>query len=158
MSQFIWKEAAWLRAFMQHLAIMKKSWGFIDKILHGQKTIESRWYSNKSKPWDNIKEGELVYFKDTGGLVRARAEVESVKQYDNLTPNLVNDILAEYAGRIGLEPGSVPEFRTLFKDKKYCILIFLKNVKEVPMFDIDKKGFGSMSAWISADNILSLKK
>ena len=40
---------------MEHVAIMKKSWGFIEKILGGQKTIESRWYSLKSKPWDNIK-------------------------------------------------------------------------------------------------------
>lgn len=28
---------------MIHIAIMKKEWGFIDKILTGQKIIESRW-------------------------------------------------------------------------------------------------------------------
>lgn len=29
---------------MEHVAIMKKSWGLTRKILSGEKTIESRWY------------------------------------------------------------------------------------------------------------------
>lgn len=29
---------------MEHVAIMRKSWGLTDKILSGQKKIESRWY------------------------------------------------------------------------------------------------------------------
>ena len=66
---------------MEHLAIMRKSWGLTDKILTGQKKIESRWYSVKYKPWDSIKEGETVYFKDSGGPVRIKAEVARVMQF-----------------------------------------------------------------------------
>ena len=35
---------------MQHVAIMKKSWGLTDKILSGQKKIESRWYLSSFCP------------------------------------------------------------------------------------------------------------
>jgi len=70
---------------MEHLAIMKKSWGLTDKILSGRKKIESRWYSARRAPWDRIKKGEIVYFKDSGGPVRTRTEVDKVMQFENLT-------------------------------------------------------------------------
>ena len=65
---------------MEHIAIMKKSWGLTQKILNGQKKIESRWYSVKYRPWDRIKEGETVYFKDSGEPVKLKAEVSKVMQ------------------------------------------------------------------------------
>lgn len=61
---------------MQHVAIIKKSWGLTEKVLNGQKKIESRWYMAKHAPWDRIKEGEVVCFKDSGEPVSLKAEVE----------------------------------------------------------------------------------
>lgn len=71
---------------MEHLAIMRKSWELTDKILNGQKKIESRWYSVRYKPWGAIKKGETVYFKDSGGPVKIKAEVSRVIQFNSLTP------------------------------------------------------------------------
>ena len=51
---------------MEHLAIMRKSWGLTKKILSGEKKIESRWYKSKYPPWGKIRSGEIVYFKDSG--------------------------------------------------------------------------------------------
>jgi len=34
-----------------HVAIMRKGWGLTGKILTGEKTIESRWYMNRYRPW-----------------------------------------------------------------------------------------------------------
>lgn len=45
----------------------------------------------------------------------------------------------------------------MFKDKNYCLLIFLKNPREINYFDISKKGFGAMSAWITVKNIKEIK-
>lgn len=143
---------------MEHLAIMKKSWGLTDKILNGQKKIESRWYSVKYKPWDTIKKGETVYFKDSGGPVRIKAEVSKVMQFDSLTPKKVKEILNEYGRDDGIEKEKIPEFFGRFKNKKYCLLIFLKNPQRIKPFDIDKTGFGAMSAWITVDNIARIKK
>ncbi len=137
---------------------MKKSWGLTDKVLSGQKKIESRWYSAKRKPWDSIKEDEVIYFKDSGGPARVKAEVSKVVQFTDLTPKKVREILDEYGKNDGIEREKVPEFFERFKNKKYCILIFLKNPQEIKPFEIDKTGFGAMSAWITVDNISKIKK
>ncbi|MDO8435991.1 MAG: ASCH domain-containing protein [bacterium] len=143
---------------MEHLAIMKKSWELTDKILNKQKKIESRWYSVKYKPWDSIKEGETIYFKDSGEPVRIKAEVSKVIQFADLTPSRVKEILDEYGKDDGIEKVKIPEFFERFKNKKYCMLIFLKNPRAIKSFEIDKTGFGAMSAWIEVNNINRIKR
>ncbi|MBW3019861.1 hypothetical protein KY334_01075 [Candidatus Woesearchaeota archaeon] len=143
---------------MDHLAIMRKSWNLTHKILTGEKKIESRWYMNKYQPWGKIKNGDVVYFKDSGSLVKVKAEVSKVIQYENLTPSKVKEIFQEYGSKDGIAVSSIPKFVEMFKDKKYCILIFLKNPEEIKPFDIDKKGYGNMAAWISVDDINQIKK
>ncbi len=79
-------------------------------------------------------------------------------QFTDLTPNRVKEILNEYGNEDGLEKEKIPEFFERFKDKKYCMLIFLKNPQKVEPFEIDKTGFGAMSAWITVDDISKIKK
>lgn len=143
---------------MQHVAIMNKSWGLIPKIIDGQKKIESRWYFTKHKPWDAIFKGELVYFKDSGGLVSVKAEIEKVIQFHELTPIKVQEIFNKYGQDIGWDKDEIPKFLEKFQDKKYCILIFLKNPVQIKPFEIDKTGFGAMSAWITVSDVLKIKK
>ncbi len=143
---------------MQHIAIMQKSWGLTDKILSGEKSIESRWYQKKYKPWDNIKSGEIIYFKDSGGPAKIKAEASRVMQFSDLTPKKVKEILDKYGRNDGIEKEKIPEFFERFKNKKYCILIFLKNPTGIKPFEIDKTGFGAMAAWISVNNVAKIKK
>ena len=143
---------------MEHIAIMKKSWGLTDKILNGQKKIESRWYSVKCKPWDRIKEGEVVYFKDSGEPIRIKAEVDKVMQYADLTPKKIKEILDKYGKDDGIENEKIPEFFERFQNKKYCMLIFLKKPVAITPLDIDKTGFGMMSAWITIDDVRKIKR
>lgn len=138
---------------MHHVAIMRKDWGLTEKILSGKKSIESRWYKNKSRPWDSISIGDTVFFKDSGSPVTLKATVRKVIQYCNLTPHMVRKILDKYAKRDGIDQKDVQKFYGLFKDKKYCLLIFLQDPVSVRPFNITKKGFGAMSAWITVDNI-----
>lgn len=146
------------RKIMEHVAIMKKSWGLTDKILDGRKKIESRWYLAKCRPWDRIKKEEAVYFKDSGCPVKIKARVEKILQFADLTPGRVREILDEYGKDDGLVPEKLFEFYKRFKDKKYCILVFLKNPRRVKPFNIDKKGLGLMSAWLTVDDIARIKK
>jgi len=143
---------------MEHIAIMRKSWGLTDKILTGQKKIESRWYSVKYKPWNRIKEGETVYFKNSGEPIRIRAIVGRVQQFFDLTPQRVREILDEYGADDGIERVNIPEFLERFKNKKYCVLISLKNPQEIRPFEINKAGFGAMSAWITVDDISRIRR
>ena len=142
---------------MEHVAIMKKSWGLTDKIMSGQKKIESRWYAAKHRPWDRIKEDDIVYFKDSGEPVKIKAGVEKVIQFENLNSKKVAEILEIYGRDDGIEKNKTSEFFKMFKNKKYCILVFLKNPIPIKPFEIDKTGFGAMSAWITVDDINRIK-
>lgn len=142
---------------MDHLAIMKKSWGLLPKIFSGEKKIESRWYKSKHLPWGKIKPGERIFFKNSGEPVSLMAEVEKVLQFASLTPGKVRELLETYGKDDGISPAEIQSFWQRFKDKKYCLLIFLKNPQAVKPFEINKKGFGMMAAWITVENINQIR-
>ena len=142
---------------MDHVAIMKKSWGLTQKIISGQKRVESRWYKSKCSPWGKIGEGDVVYFKDSGKPVSIKTEVEKVISFSDLTPKKVSEILDEYGKDDGIEKDKIKEFFELFKNKNYCLLIFLKNPEKIKPFEINKAGFGMMSAWLTIGNIDRIK-
>jgi len=131
---------------MEHIAIMKKSWGLIEKILTGEKMVESRWHKSRCAPWDKIKPGDVVYFKDFGEPVSVRAEIVKVLQFDSLTAEKTEQILSEY-GKADLGTSHImPEIREYVTGKNYCILVFFNNVEKIEPFNINKTGFGAMSA------------
>ncbi len=143
---------------MDHLAIMKKSWGLTEKILVGEKKAESRWYKTKRSPWDKIRAGDAIYFKNSGELVSIKARVTKVLQFNNLTAEKTEKIMSKY-GKADLGTSHIiPEIKRYVFGKNYCIIVFFDNVKEIAPFEIDKSGFGAMSAWISVDDIERLKK
>ena len=142
---------------MHHLVIMRKSWGLLPKILTGEKTIESRWYKNKYSPWDKINKGDIVYFKNSGEPVTVKTEVFDILQYAGLKPERVREILQEYGAKNGLSINEIDKYYEMFKEKNYCLLIFLKNPEKIEPFEIDKSGFGAMSAWITVDDISQIR-
>ena len=105
-----------------------------------------------------IKPGEIVYFKDSGEPITIKAEVEKVIQFSDLDPKKVKEIILTYGQADGLGIHEITKYFNRFKDKRYCILIFLKNPQKIEPFDIDKSGFGARSAWISIDHIYDIKK
>lgn len=143
---------------MHHIAIMKKSWGLTEKILDGRKKIESRWYMSKCAPWGKIASGDTVYFKNSGEPVTVRAEVEKVVTFVDLTPKKVLEILCDYGADDGIEKKEAARYFDLFKNKKYCLLIYLKNPQKITPFQIDKTGFGAMAAWMCVNDMRSVKK
>ncbi|OHB24182.1 MAG: hypothetical protein A2542_01445 [Parcubacteria group bacterium RIFOXYD2_FULL_52_8] len=142
---------------MHHVAIMKKSWGLVSKILSGEKTIESRWYKNKSAPWGKIQTGDTVWFKNSGEPVTVRAIVSKVLTFEGLTQGKVRTLLEEYGGQDGLTKPDIPHYFELFQDKKYCLLIFLEKTEKVAPFAVAKKGFGAMAAWLTLQDIKTIK-
>jgi len=137
---------------------MRKAWGLTDKILHGEKTAESRWYKNKYQPWNRITAGDAIYFKDSGGPVRAKARVTRVLQFENLTPEKTKEILRKYGHKdLGLDEKIPKEIKDYFQDKKYCLLIFFDQVLKIRPFRINKAGFGTQSSWLIVDDIEKIK-
>jgi ASC-1-like (ASCH) protein len=143
---------------MEHVAIMKKSWGLTRKILSGEKTIESRWYRFRRPPWNTIRAGDAVYFKDSGEPVSIMARVARVVQFSDLGPRKVAGILKKYGDADGIGKRDLQKFYGRFREKRYCVLVFLRDVREVEPFRIDKRGFGAMSAWITVDDVDRIRK
>jgi ASC-1-like (ASCH) protein len=97
---------------MDHVAIMSKSTGLIEKILQGHKTIESRWYATRRPPWGKVRAGDVVYFKYSGGVgerVKARAKVDRVQQFENVhLDGTAERVLGEHGPKIFGTPDEVP--------------------------------------------------
>lgn len=143
---------------MDHVAIMKSSWNLIPKILAKEKTIESRWYKAKFAPWNRIRAGETIYFKNSGQPVTAKATVGKVLQFENLAREKIEEIIQRHGDAIGLRNKNISEWVANKAGKKYCILVFLKNAEGIVPFDIDKKGFGNAVAWLCVEDVKKIIK
>lgn len=145
---------------MDHVAILRKAHlkkgdNLLGDILSSRKTIESRWYVHKFAPWDKVFAGDMVYFKESGCLVTAVAEVEKVLQFSDLGDAGFKEVILKYFKEIAPEM-TVEQLLSWVeanKQKRYCILIFLRKVKRVEPFDIDKTGFGNAAAWLVVGDI-----
>ena len=77
-----------------HLAILTPGW--IDLILDGSKTIESRFTKVRCAPFGKVHEGDSVYLKESGGLVKGMFRVAEVETFENLTASQRHDIFDKY--------------------------------------------------------------
>jgi hypothetical protein len=139
---------------MDHVAIMDRKLRLLPKILSGEKTIESRWYKFKKTPYRNVNVGDVVYFKNAGDLVSVKTKVSKVLFFDDLNDEKIINILEKYGKKIRINLSYANEL----VGKRYCSLIFLKDFEEIAPFEIDKKGFGMMAAWISVNDIDKIKR
>jgi ASC-1-like (ASCH) protein len=135
---------------MQHIAIMKKRIGSIEDILKGKKTIESRWYVHKTTPWNKVKKGETIFFKESGGYVYGKAIADKVLQFENYNERIFKEIVKEYGDMIGMKDRN---YYPYYASKNHCILILLSNPKRIKEFKVNKKGFGSACAWMCVEDI-----
>jgi ASC-1-like (ASCH) protein len=142
---------------MDHIAIMQKSWGLTEKIATGQKTIETRWYKVKYTPWGRISPGDSIYFKNSGEPITIQAKISKVINFSDLTPEKVHTILKDYSEDLGLDEPDIQRFFEMFKHKRYCILMYLKDAHHIQPIEINKQGFGAMSSWISVESIAKIK-
>ena len=143
---------------MDHVAIMKKSLKLLPKILSKEKTIESRWYVSRRSPWKRIKEGDRVFFKNAGELITVKADVEKVVEFEITQESQLREIIEKYGGKGKIcFSGSNEEVFNWAKEKRYCILIFLKEPVKIEPFEINKEGFGNACAWLTLEDIEKIK-
>ena len=138
---------------MDHLAILSKEGKFLDKILSGEKSIESRWYKFKKTPYETIAAGDVIYFKESGESVTAKSQVSGVLFFDQLNEEKITKLLQQYGKELGISLS----YAEKVKGKKFCTLIFLEKVERIEPFEINKKGYGLMAAWITVDRIEKIK-
>lgn len=103
-----------------HLAILHKR--YLDAILEGRKTIESRLSSTRRAPFGCVRAGDVVYFKESGGPVRALARVTRVRSTSDLTPERIDSLRREHGGAIGAGRAYWASKQT----SRYATLVWLK--------------------------------
>lgn len=108
----------------QHLAIFQQP--FLNLILEGKKTIESRFAKVKCAPHGVVNTGDLILMKESGGLVLGEFTVSKVESFD-LRDVSINE-LKIHSDALGV--GGDPAFWEARKDKVYATLIYVENVKQ----------------------------
>lgn len=142
---------------MHHIAIMKKQWGLIPKILSKEKTVESRWYKNKVTPWNKIKVGDTLYFKESGKPVTVKVKVIKVEQFEVKSNTHALEIMQKRA-KADLGTNSLSEeIKDYILNKNYAVFVYFNNVVQIKPFEINKKGFGLQAAWLTLPNIDTIK-
>lgn len=122
-----------------HLVILKKC--YLDMILEGRKRIELRLYKTKHPAFGRVFVGDKLFLKISSGPVCVIATVEKVKSFEDLTPGKILDLKRRFNHDIGGGDG-------LWQSKmdcKYCLLVWLKDVKTIEPVRIQKKDW---RAWV----------
>lgn len=133
-----------------HLAILIQPW--LNLILEGKKTIESRFTKIRCAPYGKINTGDVVYLKESGGLVKGQFTAAEVKTYTDLTSEILHKINRRYHRYIFVDP-QFQEFWEKWSASKYATLIHVDNVIAYKnSFPFPKK---DARAWIVLDKPLS---
>lgn len=122
-----------------HLAILVEP--YLQYIVEGRKTIESRFSRNKTAPWKRVRRGDVILLKRSGGPIVGYCEVSEV-MYFQLDPGVLERIKDEH----GREICAPDEF---WKDKEkssYATLLRIKNVIQLSTGIMLKKN--DQRAWI----------
>lgn len=122
-----------------HLVILKKP--YLDAILAGRKTVESRFYKTRQYWLSRVAAGDKLFLKDSSGPVRATAVVTEVKIFDNLTGPQIAELKQQYNQVI---VGDDLYWREK-SNSQFGILVWLKDVKAITPRFIKKADW---RAWV----------
>lgn len=142
---------------MDHLVILKKSWGLLSKIESGEKTIESRWYKNKIPPIGKVGKGDTLYFKNSGEPVVLRAKVTKVEEFTIKDNQSAIELLMSRIDKVLNSKDISDDVMNYILNKKYALFVSFSEVEHTEPFNINKSGYGMQSAWITCRNIHSIK-
>src|SRR5579864_5963670 len=105
----------------KHLAIFQQP--YIDWILAGQKTIESRFSLNRVLPYGVVKAGDIVVMKESGGKVLGEFCVAHVNFYSNLTTQTALELMQKFKTQLCLDDGFIQRK----KESRFATLMYVAN-------------------------------
>ncbi|MGB1124167.1 MAG: ASCH domain-containing protein [Phycisphaeraceae bacterium] len=124
---------------MIHVAILKP--GYIQAVLAGRKTIESRLTRTKQPPYGKVMPGERLYLKASGGPFMATAIAGKVRSFADMSPEDVLKLRKRYGKAIDGDDA----YWDMKRDSKYATLIELKNTEQITLGPPYKVAY--MKAW-----------
>ncbi len=106
-----------------HVAILYRP--YIEMILGGRKTIESRLTINACPPYGQIKLGERIFFKASGGHFMATAIAQKIEFFNKLYPQAVKQLYRQFNDRVCGEP----EYWDRKRTARHATFITLEQVR-----------------------------
>lgn len=120
----------------QHLAVFNPP--FIDLILSGEKTIESRFSKVRCAPFGVVKTGDIVLMKESGGLVIGEFTVKDVETFRDLNKGSIREISNKYGKSLCAYVSK--DFWESRHDARYATLLYVsKPVRYEKPFPFPKK-------------------
>jgi len=126
-----------------HIAIFVEP--FLQFVLDGKKTIESRFSINKCAPFNKVSKGDIVLIKKSGGPIVAVCKI-SERWYYNLDADSWNEIKSYKDSLCAHDPN----FWKAKKNASYATLMKITHVKEVSPLSIQKR---DRRGWIVINEI-----
>lgn len=144
--------------YVDHYAVMQGPW--LDYIIHGIKTIESRWTKTRKTPYKMAKAGDTIYFQQAGKKVSLRAGIVKVDCFDRKTDEeLFLTCFNEQWQNIGFTTcKEATAFLDDCKDIRYVTFVYLGKPEHIEPFSVNKTGYGVRAAWITIDDINKIKR
>ena len=134
-----------------HLAILTSGW--IDLILDGSKTIESRFSKVRCAPFGKVHAGDTVYMKKSSGLIEGMFSVATVETFENLTKDQVYEIDAKYCEQIFGSPYFSAHWEKWLASKHATLLHVADPVRFEQPFAFPKR---DRRAWVVLDAPLQI--
>jgi ASC-1-like (ASCH) protein len=116
-----------------HLVILKSC--YLNAILAGRKRIESRFIKTRCTPFGQVHPGDKLFLKESGGPVCATATVATVNNFENLTPEKINQLKQRYNRYVR----AGEKYWQSKANCKFGLLVWLKDVQPIQPVRISKK-------------------
>jgi hypothetical protein len=113
---------------VNHLVILRQP--YLDLILAGVKTVESRLSCRRHPAAGRCRPGDVLYLKQAGGDVRARATVARVVEVNDIPPGGVAALAEEWGERVAGTGPDDPYWRAK-RHARHALFIELANVEPV---------------------------
>lgn len=108
---------------------------FLEAILDGRKTVESRFALHKCAPFARVRPGDVILLKRSGGPVVGIAVAGEARYYE-LDARKLDDIRERYASQIFAEDDEFWEARA---EKRFATLIDIDEVAKIDNIEIEKR-------------------
>lgn len=116
-----------------HIAVLVEP--YLERILEGKKTVESRFSINRSPPYGYVREGDLIFLKRVGGPICAITRLGQIWFY-KLDPRSWKSIRTEHAAALCIQDQSFWKSR---EKASYATLMQLAAVRRITPVTIPKK-------------------
>lgn len=124
---------------LHHVAVLQRD--YLAALLRGGKTVECRLSRVNRPPRGHVATGDWVWFKQSGGPVRAVARISRILERDSMTPTRLASLRTRY-GRAIQAPTS---FWESHKSARFATLIWLDNICAIQPFKLPKS---DRRAWV----------